>query len=304
MILVTGGEGFLGRHVVAELKARGHSDVFAARHYDFNLCYASDAVLLMAKQPDTVIHLAAHVGGIGLNQARPADLFRDNMLMGLNMLDQCAVFGVEKLVMVGTVCAYPKYAPVPFREENLWEGYPEKTNAAYGIAKRALLVAGQAYRQQYGLNVIHLIPTNLYGPGDRFDLDTSHVIPALIRKCVEAKKGGEAVTLWGDGSPTRDFLYVEDAAEAIVTATEKYDDAEPVNLGSGREVSIAALAQMVARLVGFVGSITWDRTKPNGQPRRAVNSSRAFDEFGWKAKTQLEDGLRATVEWYLAQQGK
>jgi GDP-L-fucose synthase len=255
--------------------------------------------MLSEAQPDLVLHLAANVGGIGANRARPAEFFHDNLLMGVQMLHESWKAGVKKFVAVGTVCAYPKFTPVPFREQDLWNGYPEETNAPYGLAKKMLLVQAQAYRAQYGFNAIHLIPVNLYGPRDNFDLATSHVIPALIRKCLEAQRAGEnTVVVWGDGTPTREFLFAEDAAEAILLAAERYDSPEPVNLGSGQEISIRDLAREIARLVGFEGRIVWDSTRPNGQPRRALDVTRAREEFGFVAKTSLEDGLRRTVEWY------
>jgi GDP-L-fucose synthase len=268
-------------------------------------------------KPDMVIHLAARVGGIGANRDNPGKFFYDNLIMGVQVMEAGRRAGIEKLVAVGTVCAYPKFTPVPFREDDLWKGYPEETNAPYGLAKKMLLVQAQAYRQQYGLNVIYLLPANLYGPGENFDLETSHVIPALIRKCVEAKDEGPldpgpdrhrsqpdrmpqpCITVWGDGSPTREFLYVEDAAEGILLAAERYDKTEPVNLGSADEISIKNLSEMIARLTGFRGPIIWDRTKPSGQPRRKLDVSRAEQEFGFRARTPLEEGLEKTIRWYL-----
>jgi GDP-L-fucose synthase len=299
-ICVTGGAGFLGSYLLAGLKSRGARDVVAPSVEEFDLVQP-EAVrkMLSQAQPDLVLHLAANVGGIGANRARPAEFFHDNLLMGVQMLHESWKAGVKKFVAVGTVCAYPKFTPVPFREQDLWNGYPEETNAPYGLAKKMLLVQAQAYRAQYGFNAIHLIPVNLYGPRDNFDLATSHVIPALIRKCLDAQRAGQdSVVVWGDGTPTREFLFAEDAAEAILLAAERYDSPEPVNLGSGQEISIQDLARQIARLVGFEGKIVWDTTRPNGQPRRALDVTRARDQFGFVAKTSLEDGLRRTVEWY------
>ena len=299
-ICVTGGAGFLGSYLLAGLKHRGAGEVVAPSVKEFDLVQP-EAVrkMLSEAQPDLVLHLAANVGGIGANRARPAEFFHDNLLMGVQMLHESWKAGVKKFVGVGTVCAYPKFTPVPFREQDLWNGYPEETNAPYGLAKKMLLVQAQAYRAQYGFNAIHLIPVNLYGPRDNFDLATSHVIPALIRKCLDAQRAGEnTVVVWGDGTPTREFLFAEDAAEAILLAAERYDSPEPVNLGSGQEISIRDLAREIARLVGFEGRIVWDSTRPNGQPRRALDVTRAREEFGFVAKTSLEDGLRRTVEWY------
>jgi len=299
-ICVTGGTGFLGSYILAGLKHRGARAVVAPSGKDFDLVQPEDVRKLLSEaQPDLVLHLAANVGGIGANRARPAEFFHDNLLMGVQMLHESWKAGVGKFVAVGTVCAYPKFTPVPFREEDLWNGYPEETNAPYGLAKKMLLVQAQAYRTQYGFNAIHLIPVNLYGPRDNFDLATSHVIPALIRKCLNAQQAGEdTVVVWGDGTPTREFLFAEDAAEGILLAAEHYDSADPVNLGSGEEISILDLAREIARLVGFEGRIVWDTTRPNGQPRRALDVTRARERFGFVAKTSLEDGLRRTVEWY------
>lgn len=297
---VTGGAGFLGRYVVAKLEEAGWDNVFVPRKADFDLTqpYAA-ARMLEEARPDLLIHLAAVVGGIGANRAEPGRFFYENAIMGIELIEQARRFGVEKTVVAGTICAYPKHAPVPFREEELWNGYPEETNAPYGIAKKALLVQCQAYRRQYGMNAVFLLPVNLYGPGDNFDPQTSHVIPALIRKCVEARRAGaEEIVAWGDGSPTREFLYVEDAAEAVVRAAERYNGPDPVNLGSGDEISIRELTAKVAGACGYRGRIVWDTTKPNGQPRRKLNTDRAWREFGWRATTRLEDGLRRTVEWY------
>ena len=299
-VLVTGGAGFLGSFVVEKLRERGATDIFVPRKKDYDLVQHEAVVrVLEDAKPDVVIHLAAHVGGIGANREHPAEFFYDNLMMGVQLMHESWKRGVQKFVAIGTVCAYPKYTPVPFKEDDLWNGYPEETNAPYGLAKKMLLVQAQAYRQQYGFNAIYLLPVNLYGPRDNFDLETSHVIPALIRKMIEAQERGEKqVVLWGDGSPTREFLYVEDAAEGIVLATERYDGPEPVNLGSGQEISIKDLAELIARLTGFTGEIVWDTTKPNGQPRRALDTSRAKKYFGWEAKTPFEEGLRRTIQWF------
>jgi GDP-L-fucose synthase len=303
-VVVTGGAGFLGSFVVEQLKARGCTDVLVPRSSSTDLTRQEHVARYFADvKPSLVIHLAAKVGGIEANRRQPGTFFRDNMAMGLNVLEQARIAGVKKVVITGTVCAYPKFAPIPFREDDLWNGYPEETNAPYGVAKKALLVMAQGYRKEFGLNAVMLLPVNLYGPRDNFDLTTSHVIPAMIRKFVEAKERGEKeVVLWGDGSPTREFLYVADAAEGIVAAAESYDGEDPVNLGCGREISIRDLAQTVARHVRYEGSIKWDATKPNGQPRRMLETSRAKERFGWSAKTPFDDGLRATVEWYVARQ--
>lgn len=299
---VTGGAGFLGSFVVEQLAARGvdRERIFVPRRREFDLTREADVERLFdAARPDVMIHLAAEVGGIGANRDNPGRYFFANMAMGLHLIEQARRRGLGKFVQVGTICAYPKFTPVPFREEDLWNGYPEETNAPYGVAKKALLVMCQAYRQQYGLNAIYLLPVNLYGPRDNFDLHTSHVIPAMIRKFIEAReRGREAVTLWGDGSPSREFLYVEDAAEGILAAAERYADAEPVNLGSGREIRISELAELVARETGYGGRIVWDASKPNGQPRRCLDVSRARERLGWVARTPLEEGLRRTIAWY------
>lgn len=299
-VVVTGGSGFLGRRVVAAVEARGAATVVAPRQAQYDLRDRAQVVRLYRDTtPDVVIHLAAVVGGIGANRANPGRFFYDNAVMGIEVLEQARVAGVGKFVGIGTICAYPKHTPIPFHEEDLWNGYPEETNAPYGLAKKMLLVQSQAYRQQYGMHAIHLLPVNLYGPGDNFDPKSSHVIPALIRKMEDARTAGaNEVVLWGDGTPTREFLYVDDAAEGIVRATERYDEADPVNLGSGRETSIKDLAAVVARATGFTGRIGWDVTKPNGQPRRALDTSRAADRFGWRATTSFDDGLAATVAWY------
>jgi GDP-L-fucose synthase len=299
-VVVTGGAGFLGSFLVEKLRQRGAREVFVPTIQEYDLV-KEEAVtrLLNDARPDVIIHLAAFVGGIGANRAHPAEFFYNNLMMGVQLMHQAWKSGVKKFVAIGTVCAYPKFTPIPFREEDLWNGYPEETNASYGLAKKMLLVQAQAYRQQYGFNAVFLLPVNLYGPRDNFNPDSSHVIPALIRKCCEAQEGGESeVVVWGDGSPTREFLYVEDAAEAIALATERYDGEEPVNLGSGKEISIRRLAEIIASETGFTGWLAWDTTKPNGQPRRALDTSRAERYFGFKAHTSFEDGLRRTIEWY------
>jgi len=299
-VCVTGGAGFLGSFILAKLAARGAKDVFVPLIEEYDLVQPDAIKRMLAKaRPDIVLHLAAHVGGIGANRAHPAEFFYDNLMMGVQLLHESWKMGIEKFVALGTVCSYPKFTPVPFREESLWDGYPEETNAPYGLAKKMLLVQSQAYRQQYGLNSIFLVPVNLFGPRDNFNLETSHVIPALIRKCLEARDRGEGeVVVWGDGSPTREFLYAADAAEGILLAAERYNQSDPVNLGSGREISIKDLARMIADLTGFEGNFVWDTTEPNGQPRRALDTSKAEALFGFRAKTPLEDGLGQTVEWY------
>jgi GDP-L-fucose synthase len=301
-ILVTGGSGFLGSAVVNNLRARGYQRIFVPRSTEYDLRDQQAAVRLYRdSRPDVVVHLAAVVGGIGANRANPGRFFYDNAVMGIQLMEYARRAGVKKFVALGTICAYPKFAPVPFKEEELWNGYPEETNAPYGLAKKMLLVQAQAYRAQYGFNAIYLLPVNLYGPGDNFDLDSSHVIPALIRKCVEAKERNEKeIVLWGDGSPTREFLYVEDAAEAVRLATERYDGGEPVNLGSGAEISIKDLAGMIMDEVGFHGAIIWDTTKPNGQPRRCLDVTRAEREFGFRAGFGLREGIAKTLDWFLA----
>jgi GDP-L-fucose synthase len=282
-VCVTGGAGFLGKVVVEKLRKRGPMDIFVPAQEQYDLVQPDGVARLLADvRPDVIIHLAAHVGGIGANRAHPAEFFYDNLMMGVQLMHESWKSGVEKFVAIGTVCAYPKYTPLPFNEDDLWNGYPEETNAPYGLAKKMLLVQAQAYRQQYGFNAIFLLPVNLYGPGDNFDPRSSHVIPALIRKCIEAQRSGQSeIEVWGDGSPTREFLYVDDAAEGILLATEKYSGPDPVNLGSGNEISIKALAEMIARLSGFRGQLVWDTSKPNGQPRRALDVSRAEQYFGF-----------------------
>ena len=294
-ILVTGGAGFLGSHLVEQLEQEGH-DVFVARRHDYDLTHESDAARLFADaRPELLFHLAAEVGGIGANRANPGRFWLANLQMGVNVLEQTRLNGIAKLVIAGTVCGYPKHAPVPFREGDFWNGYPEETNAPYGVAKKSILVGAQAYREQYGTNAIFLLPTNLYGPRDNFDLETSHVIPALIRKMLSSP---DEIVLWGDGSPTREFLYVEDCAEAFLLASERYDGAEPVNVGAGKEISIRDLAALIADLTGFAGEIRWDGSMPNGQPRRSLDASRARELFGFEARTSLREGLERTIAWY------
>jgi GDP-L-fucose synthase len=299
-VVVTGGGGFLGSFVVDKLKARGAGHVLVPRRSQYDLRQL-DAVQRLYKEmrPDVVVHLAAIVGGIGANRERPGEFFYDNLMMGVQLMEVGRQQGLEKFVAIGTVCAYPKFTAVPFREDDLWNGYPEETNAPYGLAKKMLLVQGQAYRQQYGFRSIYLIPVNLYGPRDNFDPAVSHVIPALIKKCVDARDSGASeVVVWGDGSPTREFLFVEDAAEGIVLATEHYDGAEPVNLGAAFEISIRELVTLIAELTGFRGQVRWDTGQPNGQPRRKLDTSRAEKEFGFRARVAFRDGLKRTIEWY------
>ena len=299
-VCVTGGAGFLGSFVQQKLRERGVGEIFVPTIEKYNLVERDDILrLLDDAQPDVIIHLAAHVGGIGANREHPAEFFYDNLMMGVQLLHESYRRGVEKFVAIGTVCAYPKFTPVPFKEDDLWIGYPEETNAPYGLAKKMLLVQAQAYRQQYGYNGIFLLPVNLYGPRDNFDLNSSHVIPAMIRKMIEAQEAGQKeVVLWGDGSPTREFIYAEDAAEGIVLAAERYNGPDAVNIGSGYEIAIRDLAELIARLTGFEGKLVWDTTKPNGQPRRGLDTTRAEQYFGFKARTSFEEGLRRTIDWY------
>jgi GDP-L-fucose synthase len=300
-VLVTGGAGFLGSFVVEKLKERGCPHIFVPRSKEYDLRQL-DAIKRLLKEvvPDIVIHLAARVGGIGANMAHPAEFFYDNLIMGVQLIHESWKAGVKKFVAIGTICAYPKFTPVPFKEEDLWNGYPEETNAPYGLAKKMLLVQAQAYRKQYGFNAIYLLPVNLYGPKDNFDPESSHVIPALIRKCIEAKRNDQReIVVWGTGKATREFLYVEDAAEGILLATEKYNKSAPVNLGAGFEISIKDLVELIAKLTGFKGNIIWDTSRPDGQPRRMLDVSRAEKEFGFKAKWGFEEGLKKTIEWYL-----
>lgn len=305
-VCVTGGAGFLGSFVLEGLEARGAKNVFVPHIEDYDLTQLKDIhrVLEDAK-PDIIIHLAALAGGIGANRERPAEFFYQNLMMGVPLMHRAWETGVEKFVAIGTICAYPNLTPIPFKEENLWDGYPEVTNAPYGLAKKMLLVQAQAYREQYGFNAVYLLPVNLYGPRDNFNLETSHVIPALIRKCIEAKeRGDKEIVVWGTGSPTREFLYAGDAAEGILLAAEKYNDSEPVNLGSGMEISIKDLVELIARLTEFEGKIVWDKGKPDGQPRRALDTQRAYQYFGFKAQMSFEEGLRRTIEWYRENQDK
>lgn len=311
-MIVTGGAGFLGSFVVEKLQARGAAQIFVPRVEQYDLVQLEDIRRMLDDAGVTdggsagnsdletiIIHLAALAGGIGANRERPADFFYINLMMGVQLMHEAWLRGVDKFVAIGTICAYPKFTPMPFREENLWDGYPEETNAPYGLAKKMLLVQAQAYRQQHGFNAIYLLPVNLYGPRDNFDLQTSHVIPALIHKFIDAQELGESkVVLWGDGTPTREFLYVEDAAEGILLAAERYSGSEPVNLGSGMEISIRELAELIARLTGYEGEFVWDTSKPNGQPRRALDTSRAAQYFGFRAQMRFEEGLKRTIEWY------
>ena len=305
-VLITGGAGFLGSFVVEKLRQRGCTNLFVPRSKDFNLVeLAAVRRVYTEARPDIVLHLAARVGGIGANRDNPGSFFYDNLMMGVQLMEVGRQVGIEKFVAVATICAYPKHTPVPFKEEDLWNGYPEETNAPYGLAKKMLLVQSQAYRQQYGFNSIVLFPVNLYGPRDNFDLETSHVVPALIRKCLEAQaKGGSVaqphpvVEVWGTGAPTREFLYVEDAADGILLAAEHHNKSEPVNLGAGFEISIKALVELTAKLTGFTGHVVWDASKPDGQPRRRLDTSKAEKEFGFRARTGFEEGLRKTIQWY------
>ncbi len=305
-ILVTGGAGFLGRSVVRALGARGCGELIVPRRSEYDLTHELAVEQIYADaRPHVVIHLAGVVGGIGANRTIPGRFLYENLAMGSMLMEYGRRAGVEKFVGVGTICAYPKFTAVPFREMDLWNGYPEETNAPYGLAKKMLLVQGQAYRQQYGFDAIHVIPANLYGPEDNFDLETSHVIPAVIRKCLEAMERGEKeIVCWGDGTATREFLHVKDCAEAILLATERYGGEEPVNIGTGFEISIEQLVQMIADLTGFHGRIIWDKSKPNGQPRRCLDTSRALQLFGFRAQTDFREGLRKTIQWYEGQRGK
>lgn len=305
-VAVTGGAGFLGSYVVGKLRERGCRDIFVPRSREYDLVeLESVRRFYRDARPDIVIHLAARVGGIGANRSNPGKFFYDNLLMGAQLMEQGRLARIEKFVAIGTVCSYPKFAAVPFREENLWDGYPEETNAPYGLAKKMLLVQSAAYREQYGFNSIFLIPVNLYGPGDNFDPEDSHVVPALICKCLEAKAAGrQEIVCWGDGTPTREFLYVDDCAEAIALATAKYNKSDPVNLGTGKEISIKKLAEAIAELTGFRGNMVWDTSKPNGQPRRRLDTSRAKNLFGFVAATDFSAGLQKTIEWYVGQSAK
>ncbi len=328
-VIVTGGGGFLGSFVVEKLIARGATDILVPRVENYNLTDKNAIIQLLSDslqpqppayltfntgKPSTfnldpanlvIIHLAANVGGIGANREHPAEFFYDNLIMGVELMHQAWKHGVGKFTAIGTVCAYPKFTPVPFKEDDLWIGYPEETNAPYGLAKKMMLVQSQAYREQYGFNSIFLLPVNLYGPRDNFNLQTSHVIPALIRKSIEAQeRGDKEMVAWGDGSPTREFLYVEDAADGIVTATERYNQSDPVNLGSGYEISIKDLTELIIRLTGFEGKLVWDTSKPNGQPRRGLDTTRAKERFGWQAQTPFEEGIRRTIDWFKANRDK
>ncbi len=298
-VTVTGGAGFLGRFVTDKLKAY-EVEIFVPRSHEYNLIEKSAIIrMLDDSRPDLVIHLAAVVGGIGHNQKNPGKFFYDNLMMGAQLIEQSRLHGVKKFVATGTVCAYPKFTPVPFKEDDIWNGYPEETNAPYGLAKKMMLVQSQSYRQQYGFNSIFLLPANLYGPGDNFDLQTSHVIPALIRKCIEARRAGDNfIEVWGSGNSSREFLFVEDCAEGIVKAAAAYDESDPVNLGNGREVTIRELVEIVKHLARFEGEVRWQTSKPDGQPRRQLDTTRAFEKFGFRAQTSLEDGLKKTIDWY------
>jgi GDP-L-fucose synthase len=299
-ITITGGRGFLGRHLIRAFRERGYDQILVADLPEYNLIRPEDIRRLYDEQrPDIVVHLAAKVGGIGFNQENPGSLFYENIMMGVPLLHEGCLRKIKKFVALGTICAYPKFTPVPFKEDDLWNGYPEETNAPYGLAKKMLLVQAQAYRRQYGMNAIFLLPVNLYGPGDNFDPRSSHVIPALIKKCVDAvMNGDEEVVVWGTGHATREFFYVEDAAEAIVLATERYDKKAPVNIGAGFEISIRDLVALIVELTGFKGRIVWDKTRPDGQPRRMLDTTRAFTEFGFRARTNFREGLAKTIDWY------
>jgi len=304
--VVTGGSGFLGKVLTRKMQERGATEIFIPRIEDYDLVdpVAIDQMLQDSK-PDVIIHLAAHVGGIGANSEHPAEFFYDNLMMGVQLMHKAWQTGVKKFTAIGTVCAYPKFTPVPFKEDDIWNGYPEETNAPYGLAKKMLLVQSQAYREQYGFNSIFLLPVNLYGPGDNFNLRSSHVIPALIRKCIEAEEAGvKEIEVWGDGSPTREFLYVEDAAEGILLATEFYNESLPVNLGSGNEIAIKELAEKIASLSGFSGQLRWNTDKPNGQPRRGLDTTRAYEKFGFRANMTFDEGLANTIAWYRENKDK
>jgi GDP-L-fucose synthase len=301
-VVVTGGAGFLGSFVVDKLRKRGCREIFIPRSKDYDLI-KMEAIkrLYRDAKPDIVIHLAARVGGIGANRLNPGKFFYENLMMGVQLIEVGRQTGIEKFVAIGTICAYPKFTPVPFKEDDLWCGYPEETNAPYGLAKKMMLVQSQAYWQQYGFNSIFLLPVNLYGPKDNFNLQTSHVIPAIIRKCLEAKnQGAKQIVCWGDGTPTREFLYVGDAAEGILLAAEKYNRSDPVNIGAGFEIKVKDLVELIAKLSGFEGRIVWDTSQPNGQPRRCLDTSRAYAEFGFRAATSLEEGLKKTIDWYIS----
>ena len=299
-VMVTGGAGFLGSYIVKALKSKGCNDIFIPKIEDYNLVNIEDVKRAYSDfKADIVIHLAAKVGGIGINKEKPGEFFYDNLMMGVQLMDEAYKSGVSKFLALGTICCYPKFTPVPFKEKNLWDGYPEETNAPYGLAKKMLLVQSQSYRDQYGFNSIFLMPVNLYGPGDNFDLSSSHVIPALIKKCLDANESNrDDITVWGRGTPTREFLYVEDAAEGILLACEKYNKSEPVNLGSGFEISIKDLAKLISELTDFKGKVIWDKTKPDGQPRRRLDTKKAEKEFGFRAKTDFKEGLKKTIDWY------
>jgi GDP-L-fucose synthase len=299
-ILVTGGAGFLGKRVADKLRAASPSSIFIPRRSEYDLVEQKNVARVYEDaRPDIVVHIAAEVGGIGANRANPGRFFYNNLMMSTQLMEYGRRFGVEKFVAIGTICAYPKFTPIPFKEENLWDGYPEETNAPYGMAKKMLLVQAQAYRQQYGFNAIYLLPVNLYGPEDNFDPETSHVIPAMIKKCVDAvNKNSSEIVLWGTGTPSREFLYVDDAAQAIALATERYNGADPVNIGSGMEITIKDLAQLIAKLTNFKGRLVWDPAQPDGQPRRALDVSKAETFFGFRARTPFEEGLRRTINWY------